>query len=76
VRRISTRRFWEGNLPVLPGNATLIARKFLRGFEGLELRGSVYNLFDKEYTVSWSEFIPYGLSQPGINFLVEVRYKF
>jgi hypothetical protein len=30
-------------------NTTLIAKKFLKGYEGLELRGSAYNLFDKDY---------------------------
>ena len=30
-------------------NVTLIAKKFLKGYEGLELRGSVYNLFNKDY---------------------------
>lgn len=58
-------------------NATLIARKFLKGYDGLELRGSIYNLFDEDYAsavgLGW---VPYGYPQPGINFLVEVEYRF
>jgi outer membrane receptor protein involved in Fe transport len=57
-------------------NATLIARNFLKGCEGLELRGSVYNLFDEEWAEYSGLFVTDGWPQPGINFLVEVRYKF
>jgi len=64
-------------------NATLIAKKFLKGYEGLELRGSVYNLFDKD----WSNPTPAGTPPlpppipndwpiPGINYLLELKYKF
>ena len=57
-------------------NATLIAKKSLKGYEGLELRGSVYNLFDEEWSRYISGQVPYGWPQPGINFLLELRYKF
>jgi iron complex outermembrane receptor protein len=58
-------------------NATLIARKFLKGLEGLELRGSVYNLFDKEYTApTGMGQLPGDYPRPGRNFLLEMRYKF
>jgi iron complex outermembrane receptor protein len=59
-------------------NVTLIAKKFLKGYEGLELRGSVYNLFDKDYTLPDQGFpvIPDDLPRPGRNFMVEVKYKF
>ena len=57
-------------------SATLIARKFLKGYEGLELRGSVYNLFDKDWSQPVSEGIPNDWPIPGRNFLLEVRYKF
>jgi iron complex outermembrane receptor protein len=59
-------------------NATLIAKKFLEGYEGLEVRGSVYNLFDKDYTSptgGWLD-LPDDMPRPGRNFLVEVKYKF
>jgi outer membrane receptor protein involved in Fe transport len=59
-------------------NATLIAKKFLEGYEGLEIRGSVYNLFDKDYTSptgGWLD-LPNDMPRPGRNFLVEVKYKF
>jgi outer membrane receptor protein involved in Fe transport len=53
----------------------MIARDFLKGYEGLELRGSVYNLFDEDWSY-WAEGLPYGWPQPGINFLLEVKYSF
>jgi outer membrane receptor protein involved in Fe transport len=58
-------------------NATLTARKFLKGFEGLELRGSVYNLFDEDYAspVGLGIF-PYGYPQPGVNLQLELKYRF
>ena len=58
-------------------NTTLIAKKFLRNYEGLEVRGSVYNLFDKDYTSPTTMFgLPDDLPRPGRNFMVEVKYKF
>ena len=57
-------------------NATMIARKFLKGHEGLELGGSVYNLFDEDFAWYISDGLPYGWPQPGINFLVEMKYRF
>ena len=58
-------------------NATLIARKFLKGLEGLELRGSVHNLFDKDYTspARATELLD-DFPMPGRTFLLEMRYKF
>jgi len=58
-------------------NATLIAQKFLKGYEGLELRASVYNLFDKDYTSpTGPQQLPHDLPRPGRNFLFEISYKF
>ena len=57
-------------------NATLIAKKFLEGYEGLELRGSVYNLFDKDYTSQSGPELPNDWPMPGRNFIVELKYKF
>ena len=57
-------------------NATLIAKNFLKGYEKLELRGSVYNLFDEEFTTYVSPEVPYGWPQPGINYLLEMKYSF
>ena len=55
-------------------NATVIAKNFLSGFE---LRGSVYNLFDKEYTFpSEKGELPEDYHGPDRHFLVEVRYTF
>jgi outer membrane receptor protein involved in Fe transport len=56
-------------------NATLIGRKFLKRHEELELRGSVYNLFDEDYTMPHGQQLPNDLPMPGINFLVEIRCK-
>jgi iron complex outermembrane receptor protein len=57
-------------------NTTLIAKKFLKGYEGLEVRGSIYNLFDKDYTSPEAPSLPDDMPQPGRNFIVEVSYKF
>jgi iron complex outermembrane receptor protein len=57
-------------------NTTLIARNFLKGYGGLEVRGSIYNLFDKDYTSPDYPEIPNDTPQPGRNFIVEVSYKF
>jgi len=57
-------------------NATLIAKKFLKDYEGFELRGSVYNLFDEDWSRYVSENMPYGWPKPGINFLLEMKYSF
>jgi len=57
-------------------NATLIAKKFLKGYEGLELRGSVYNLLDKEYSQSKSPELPNDWPMPDRHYLLELRYKF
>ena len=57
-------------------NATLIAKKFLKGYEGLELRASVYNLLDKEYTSPQGTELPNDLPMPGRNHLFEIKYDF
>jgi len=58
-------------------NTTLIAKQFLEGYEGLEMRASVYNLFDKDYTSpTGNNELPDDLPMPGRSFLVEVKYKF
>jgi iron complex outermembrane receptor protein len=57
-------------------NATLIAKKFLKGFKGLELRGSVYNLLDKDYTTPWPAELPKDIPAPDRHYLFEVKYKF
>ena len=58
-------------------NATMIARNFLKELKGLEVRGSVYNLFNKEYThPTVPGELPDDLPMPGINFFLELRYTF
>jgi outer membrane receptor for ferrienterochelin and colicins len=58
-------------------NATLIARQFLEDYKGLELRASVYNLFDKDYTSPTGTLeLPHDLPRPGRTFLFEVKYTF
>ncbi|MCP4346694.1 MAG: TonB-dependent receptor [Desulfobacterales bacterium] len=64
-------------------NTTVIAKQFIPGYEKLEIRGSVYNLFDKSYTFPY-EIIRIGeeirtvpdLPMDGRNFILEVRYTF
>jgi iron complex outermembrane receptor protein len=58
-------------------NATLIARNFGGWFKGLELRGSVYNVFDKDYISPHPPGqLPDDLPMPGRSFLLEARYMF
>ena len=64
-------------------DVTLIARKFLKGYEGLEFRASVYNLLDKDYTSPTGPgtsirppALPNDLPMPGINYLLEIKYTF
>lgn len=58
-------------------NTTLIAQKLLKGYEGLELRASVYNLFDKDYTSpAGNQELPQDIPRPGRNFMVEMKYTF
>ena len=60
-------------------NATLIAKKFLKRHEGLELRGSVYNLLDKDWSTPVAGApspIPNDWPIPGINYLLEIKYIF
>ncbi|MDM8525444.1 TonB-dependent receptor [Desulfococcaceae bacterium HSG8] len=56
-------------------NTTLIAGNFLKGYDGLEIRASVYNLLDKEY-VFYSGTLPDDLPAPGRHFVIEVRGRF
>ena len=58
-------------------NATLIAKKFLKRFKGLELRASVYNLFDEDYTLPSASFrLPGDIPRPGRNYMFGIRYAF
>jgi iron complex outermembrane receptor protein len=57
-------------------NTTLIAKKFLKGYEGLEIKGSIYNLFDKDYVSPQAYLLPEDMPRPGRSFLVEMKYKF
>lgn len=59
-------------------NTTLIAKDFLKDYEGLELRASFYNLFDEDYSYpsSSASTIPGDLPMPGFSFFAEVRYSF
>jgi outer membrane receptor protein involved in Fe transport len=58
-------------------NAGLIAKNFLKELKGLEVRGMVYNLFNKDYTSpSGPDELPDNVPMPGINFFLELRYTF
>jgi len=58
-------------------NATLIAKSFVKELKGLEVRGSVLNLFNKDYTSPTSlGWLQDDLPMPGINFFLELRYTF
>ncbi|MEZ4526426.1 MAG: TonB-dependent receptor, partial [Desulfobacterales bacterium] len=59
-------------------NATLIAKNLAPKIDGLELRGSVYNIFDKEYAdpAPLGRNIPGDYPMPGRTFVVEAKFKF
>jgi len=58
-------------------NATLIAKDFVKELKGLEVRGSVLNLLNKDYTMPTAAGeLPNDMPMPGINFFVELRYTF
>lgn len=55
-------------------NLTLIGRNFI---DNLEIKGSIFNLFDKSYKDSAPQnTIPTDYPQPGISSIVELQYKF
>ena len=60
-------------------NTTLIARKFLKKFEGLELAVTVNNLFDEDYSSPTSNAItdlPDDFPMPERNYMLELRYQY
>ena len=58
-------------------NVTLIGGKFIPKLAGLELRGSVYNVFDLDYTVpTANDGLSVDFPMPGRSFLVGLRYMF
>jgi iron complex outermembrane receptor protein len=61
----------------ITANVGLIAKNFLKELKGLEVRGMVYNLFNKQYTSPTGPGeLPDDMPMPGINFFVELRYAF
>jgi outer membrane receptor protein involved in Fe transport len=40
------------------------------------MRGSVYNLLDKDYIYPWYPFLPNDIPWDGRSFTIELRYKF
>jgi iron complex outermembrane receptor protein len=55
-------------------NAALTAKNF---FKGLEVRGAVYNLLDKEYaSPTGGSSLPDDFPMPGRSFLLELQYQF
>ncbi|OQX04251.1 MAG: hypothetical protein BWK80_53965 [Desulfobacteraceae bacterium IS3] len=59
-------------------NATIIAKHLAPKIDGLELRGSVYNIFDKQYLdpSPLGRNIPGDYPMPGRSFVIEAKYKF
>ena len=61
----------------ITANVGLIAKNFLKELKSLEVRGMVYNLFNKDYTYpTASGELPDDIPMPGINFFLELRYTF
>ena len=58
-------------------NTTLLLRKFLPKLEDFEIRGSLYNIFDEDYTVPTAkDGLPVDYPMPGRQFLVDLQYAF
>jgi outer membrane receptor protein involved in Fe transport len=58
-------------------NTALVAKDFIKELKGLEFRGAVYNLFNKDYTSPTGPGeLPGDMPMPGINFMLELRYSF
>ena len=58
-------------------NATLLLRKFIPALEDFEVRGSIYNILDEDYTVPTAkDGLPVDYPMPGRQFLVDVQYTF
>jgi len=53
-----------------------ITWEYMKGYEALELRGSVYNLLDKEYSIAHGPELPNDWPMPDRNYLLELRYTF
>ncbi len=83
-----THLFFKGKTPraegdsrdEVPGyelvNTTLTVRKFSEKLDGLELKASVYNLFDKDYVdPAPPDTLPGDYPQPGRSFVFEMRYE-
>ena len=59
-------------------NTKLTARKFLKGFDGLEFGFSVFNLFDEDYSEPSAQDggLPDDFPMPGRNYMFELRYQY
>ena len=58
-------------------NTTVIFRKFLPQLDTVEIRASVYNLLDEDYTVPTAkDGLPVDYPMPGRHALVDFRYSF
>ena len=56
---------------------TLLAKNFFPRLKGLEIRGSVYNLFEKDYTVPTpKDGLPVDFPMPGRSVMFDLRYTF
>ncbi|GAK51122.1 TonB-dependent receptor [Candidatus Moduliflexus flocculans] len=56
---------------------TLLAKNFFPRLKGLEFRGSVYNLFDKDYAVPTpKDGLPVDFPMPGRSLMFDIRYTF
>lgn len=57
-------------------NITLIAKKFLKRCENFEIRASVYNLFDEDFSYyTGTGVLPNDLPAQGINYMLELSYR-
>lgn len=86
---LGSKLFLKGSMPRAQGdtrsgvagygivNSTLIARNLLKGWEGLELRFSIFNLLDKKYAdPAPANTLQEDYPKPGRSFFGEARFVF
>lgn len=58
-------------------NTTLIVKNIIKQLDNLELRTSIYNLLDEDYSYPTPmDTIPGGYPMPGIHYIFELKFKF
>ena len=57
-------------------NTTLTAKEFCPGLENLTASFSVYNVFDEDYSMDYSQELPGGAPMPRRSYMIQLGYSF